>query len=147
MRVFQGKNEVKQFVLDLLGPLPEERRDVKYMMSVCLAIHKRSLIEDNCVRFTSERQTLSEDLLFDLDLFPKMNCIVCIPNCFYHYRFTPNSITHTFSKEKYKLVSVFLNLVHNRLDELFHPNEYSLHFLRLCFLYMRLNIIACIHMK
>ena len=145
--VFQGENEVKQFVLDLLGPLPEERRDVKYMMSVCLAIHKRSVIEENCVRFTSERQTLSEDLLFDLDLFPKMNCIVCIPNCFYHYRVTPNSLTHTFSMEKYKLVSVFLNLVHKRLVGLFQPDEYSLHFHRLCFLYLRINIKACIRMK
>lgn len=145
--VFQGKNEVKQFVLDLLGPLPEERRDVKYMMSVCLAIHKRSVIEDYCVRFTSERQTLSEDLLFDLDLFPKMKCIVCIPDCFYYYRMNPNSLTHNFSMEKYKKTSAFLNEVRERLGVLFQSEEFYYHFLRLCFLYLRNNINACIRTK
>ena len=71
--VFSGKEQIKKFVFDLLGPCPKEKKDVKYMMSTCVAIHKRDVIEHYQVRFTSERQTLSEDLIFDLDLFPQMN--------------------------------------------------------------------------
>ena len=146
-KVFKEAEQVKSFVLDLIGPLPEEPRDVKYMMSVCLSIHKRSVIEKYRVRFSSERLTLSEDLIFNLDLLPKMNCIVCVPDCFYHYRMNPTSLTHTFSIDKYKKTSTFLNEVRKRLGVLYQTNEYYYHFLRLCFLYLRNNINACIRTK
>ena len=146
-KVFKEAEQVKSFVLDLIGPLPEEPRDVKYMMSVCLSIHKRSVIEKYRVRFSSERLTLSEDLIFNLDLLPKMNCIVCVPDCFYHYRMNPTSLTHTFSIDKYKKTSTFLNEVRERLGVLYQTNEFYYHFLRLCFLYLRNNINACIRTK
>ena len=145
--VFRGQDEVKRFIFDLLGPLPEEPRDVKYMMSVWLAIHKRSVIEDNHVRFTSERETLSEDMIFNLDLFPKMDCIVCIPDCFYNYRMNPNSLTHTFSMEKYRRTHVFLRLVRERLEDAYGTEDFDLHYKRLCFLYLRNNITSSIHTK
>ena len=138
--VFRGKEEIKSFVFDLLGPLPEEARDVKYMMSVCLALHKRKLIEENNIRFTSERETLSEDLIFDLDLFPHMNCIVCIPDCFYHYRMNPNSLTHTFSMEKYKRNDKFFKEVVKRLGNIYDYNDFWIHLARLKFLYLRASI-------
>ena len=140
LTVFRGSDRVRKFVFDLLGPMPEESRDVKYMMSVCTAIHKRNVIEENHVRFTSERETLSEDLIFDLDLLPKMNCIVCVPECFYHYRTNPNSLTHTFSMEKYLRTHTFLRLVKERLESVYHKEDFKLHFLRLCFLYLRNSI-------
>ena len=138
--VFRGKDEVGSFVFDLLGPLPKEARDVKYMMSVCIALHKRKVIEENRIRFTSERQTLSEDLLFDLDLFPEMNCIVCIPDCFYYYRMNPGSLTHTFSMEKYNKNAFFFDAVEERLQKHYRREEYVIHLLRLKFLYLRTSI-------
>lgn len=97
------------------------------------------------MRFTSERETLSEDLIFDLDLLPKMNCIVCIPDCFYHYRMNPSSLTHTFSMEKYKRTYNFLNLVKKKLKVEYNGSDFSLHFQRLMFLYLRNNISSAIN--
>lgn len=147
LTIFRGADEIKSFVLDLIGPLPEEPRDVKYMMSVCLAIHRRCVIEDNHVRFTSERETLSEDMIFGLDLYPKMNCIVCIPVCFYHYRTNPNSLTHTFSMEKYKRTYNFLNLVKEKLMRKYDESEFLIHYQRLMFLYLRNNISSTINTR
>lgn len=135
--VFRGKEEVKRFVFDYLGPTPEEYRDCKYMMSVWLALHSRKVIEENHIRFTSERQTLSEDLVFGMELFPKMNCIVCIPDCFYYYRSNPESLTHHFSWEKYKRQEAMFEAMRERLDAVYSKEEYWLHYLRLKFLYMR----------
>ena len=142
-KVFKEAEQVKSFVLDLIGPLPEEPRDVKYMMSVCLSIHKRSVIEKYGVRFSSERLTLSEDLIFNLDLLPKMNCIVCVPDCFYHYRMNPTSLTHTFSMDKYLKTHAFLQLVKEYLVRDYAYEDYWLHFMRLSFLYLRNNIKFC----
>ena len=146
LTVFQGEKEVRRFVLDLCGPKPEDKRDCKYMMSVCLALHSRRVIEEHHVRFTSERETLSEDLIFDLDLFPHMQCIVYMPDCFYRYRANPSSLTHQFSMEKYRKYAVFLDLVKERLASVFSEEEYRLHHQRLSFLYLRNAISAVIHL-
>lgn len=146
LTVFQGEKEVRQFVLDLCGPKPEDKRDCKYMMSVWLALHKRRVIEEHHVRFTSERQTLSEDLIFDLDLFPHMQCIVYMPDCFYRYRMNPNSLTHQFSMEKYRKYMVFLDIVRERLSSVFSEEEYRLHHQRLSFLYLRNAVSAVVHL-
>ena len=135
--VFRGKEEVKRFVFDYLGPAPEEYRDCKYMMSVWLAIHSRKVIEKTYVRFTSERLTLSEDVIFGMDFFPKLNCIVCVPQCYYYYRSNPQSLTHHFSWEKYKRQEAMFEAIKERLDVVYPREEYRLHYLRLKFLYMR----------
>lgn len=146
-KVFKGAEQVKSFVLDLIGPLPEEPRDVKYMMSVWLSIHKRSVIEKYRVRFSCERLTLSEDLIFYLDLLPKMNCIVCVPDCFYHYRMNPNSLTHTFSMKKYMMNYTFFNIIQQRLNLIYQSDDFNLHILRLYFLYLRNSLKKCIFSK
>lgn len=144
LTVYKGPERVKEFIMDLIGPRPEEPRDVKFMMSVCLALHKRSVIEEYHVRFTSERESLSEDLIFDLDLFPHMNCIVCIPDCFYYYRMNPLSLTHTYSMEKYSRTTRFFEFIRERLDKSYSEEDYLLHFQRLMFLYLRNSISNCL---
>ena len=145
--IFNGQEEIKSFMFDFLGPQPEEPRDVKYMMSVCLALHKRSVIEENHIRFTSERETLSEDLIFDLDLLPRMNCIVCIPDCFYHYRVNENSLSHFYSMEKFLRTHSFLELVNNRLKQIYNEDEFKIHYLRLMFTYLRGSIGGIVHTR
>ena len=144
--VFCGKNEVLSFVLDLVGPLPSEKRDVKYMISAWGAIHSRKVINENNVKFTSERQSLSEDMIFDLDLLPKMNCIVCIPDCLYYYRLNLESLSHFFSMEKYKRYSVFFSMMKKRLDCISEEKEYILHYYRSQFLYLR-NVLKGVFNK
>lgn len=107
LTVFRGKEQVVDFMLDVVGPLPECKRDVKYMMSSCCCIHSRKVIEDNHIRFLSERECLSEDLIWDIDLFSKMNCVVYVPECHYAYRMNPASLTHQYSREKYQRNYIF----------------------------------------
>lgn len=145
--VFQGGKDIKSFVLDFIGPRPEAKRDVKYMMAVWLALYSREIIETYGVRFTSERQTLSEDLVFAIDLFPKMKCIVCIPDCFYHYRMNPTSLSHTYSMEKYRKNYSFLYVVAEKLTKICSKEDYQLHYQRLQFLYLRNAISGIIQTK
>lgn len=137
LTVFSGKEAVTDFMLDVVGPLPECKRDVKYMMSSCCCIHSRKVIEDYHVRFLSERECLSEDLIWDVDLFPKMNSIVYVPECHYAYRMNPTSITHQYSREKYKRNYKFFEILESKLSEKLPLEKYELHLLRLQFLYFR----------
>lgn len=143
--IFRGVEEIKTFVFDLLAPKPEEKRDVKYIQSVWLALHSREIIEKNRVRFTSERETLSEDIVFDIELFPKMNCIVCVPECFYHYRMNPASLSHTYSMKRYTKNYSFFHVIKDLMDKMYLEEDYRLHYQRLQFLYLRNSISGIIH--
>lgn len=66
-------------------------------MAVWGALFKRSIIADNCVLFRSERQLLSEDTIFDYELYPYVNSIRYIPNPLYFYCYNTQSISRTFS--------------------------------------------------
>lgn len=137
LTVFSGKENVIDFMLDVIGPLPECKRDVKYMMSSCCCIHSRKVIEENHIRFLSERECLSEDLIWDVDLFSKMNCIVYVPDCHYTYRMNPMSLTHQYSRDKYKRNYKFFEILESKLSVILPLEKYELHLLRSQMLYFR----------
>lgn len=138
--VFSGREAVDAFLLDMVGPLPEEKRDVKYMMSACHAIYRREILLHNFVQFLSERQVVSEDMIFDLDFYPHAQCVVYIPDCLYYYYENAGSLTHTFPAAKYAKFKDFLEVVDNRLAALFPYDRYYLHADRLKLFYLRIAL-------
>ena len=147
LTIFQGKNSVSDFMLDVVAPLPECKRDVKYMMSSCCCIHSRKVIEENHIRFLSERECLSEDLIWDIDLFSKMNCIVYVPECHYSYRMNPASLTHQYSTKKYERNYKFFEILEKKLSDIMPIDKYELHLLRSQMLYFRNSISGFVHNK
>lgn len=91
--------EIKKFSLNMVGIYPGEGYDIQYSMSVCRGVFRRKLIEDSHIRFISEREIASEDLLFHIHLLQKASRIGYIPSDFYHYFINSSSITNTYSKE------------------------------------------------
>lgn len=93
--------EVKKYMLDIIACAPHVRQERRYEMSVWHSIFKRSIIEENNIRFLSERDVASEDLPFIVDFLQKCNNVTYITNCFYHYCLNSTSLTTTFKPEKY----------------------------------------------
>ena len=86
-------------------------------MSVWNAIYKREIIETNNIRFLSEREYLSEDVLFHTMLLPLCNKIVCIPKTFYHYCYNGTSLTHC----NFKCEKITSNIkLYEKLTEVIH---------------------------
>lgn len=139
-QVFRGRNQVDDFLLDFVGPKPECKRDVKYMVSACCCIHSRKLIEEYKLRFMSERLTLSEDLIWAIDLYTKAQCIVYLPYCFYAYRMNPTSITHNYNMDKYNRNHKFYALIETKLSYCFPREKYVNNILRSKFHYIRIAI-------
>ena len=48
----------------------------------------------------SERQYLSEDILFNINVLTRCNSVASIPATFYHYCYNGSSLTKTFKEEK-----------------------------------------------
>lgn len=124
---FTGKEEIKKFLLEMVAPPSSDKLDIKYSMSVCKAIFKLDIIKNNNIKFVSEREIASEDLIFHLHLLPHINSIGYIPKAFYYYFINANSITNNYSKEKYLRLIKLLNQTEIELKKYFTYEEYKVH--------------------
>lgn len=135
---FTGRKGVDSFLLDMVGPEPSYHSDVKYMMCVWKAIYSKMLIDKYNIRFCSERQFVSEDIIFHLDYLPKALNVGFIPDCFYYYCVNGTAtLSNTYSREKFERSKIFLTEVKRKLHLLFPTDVFQNHFYRLCFLYLR----------
>lgn len=114
--VFDGNT--KQLALEMLGANPEFRRDYTYEPSVCKGVYRRSVIINNQIRFHSEREIISEDYVFHLDLFQVTKKAVCVPDCYYHYCQNGVSLTKTYHEDRFRRNIEFYEYITKRLMEL-----------------------------
>ncbi len=138
--LFIGKQETRNFVLEMIGPNPNYPSDVKYMISSCMAMYSSKIIKNYSVRFMCERIVLSEDTLFNLDILVHATNIGYCSEQLYYYRYNPVSLSRTFNHEKAKTFTTLIEEVRKRLVKSFTLKEYKLHYYRFVFYIFRLLI-------
>ena len=84
-RVWKGKQEVKDLLLDFIATEPNEKKDTIMEVSVWKALFRKKVFDEYDISFVSERQFISEDVIFDIDYLSKCNCVVAIPEPVYFY--------------------------------------------------------------
>lgn len=94
-------DRLQSFTLDMIAGGEGVKADRPYPMSVWRLIYKREIIEQNHIRFISEREVVSEDLPFQIDFFLVANNVLLLPYTFYHYCLNGTSLTSTFKDVKY----------------------------------------------
>lgn len=98
--IYEGNDRTKHLSLEMVGSLPFEKADRNVQMSSCTAFYRRATIEKSNIRFHSEREIISEDLIFNIDFLAKANRVAVIPTSFYHYFVNDKSLTHTVAKNR-----------------------------------------------
>lgn len=119
--IFEGNT--RQLALEMLGAKPEFRRDYIYEPSVCKGVYRRSIIIKNNIKFHSERELISEDYVFHLDLFQFTKKVICVPECYYHYYKNESSLTKTYHKNRFERNIEFYNYITKKLIDLEYPIE------------------------
>lgn len=94
--LWSGEEVNKTFIPDIIGAPPTYKSDVKYAMSVCRGIYSLKIIRENKLSFKSEREYLSEDILFNLNYLIKSNKVGMIPKCYYYYCYNEGSLTRSY---------------------------------------------------
>lgn len=102
LTVFNTKDDVNSVLLDMIACKPSSPLERKYRMSVWHAIYSRDLIESNKIRFCSERQFISEDIIYHIDYLSKAERIAFIPDSFYYYCYNEDSLTKTFREDRFE---------------------------------------------
>lgn len=113
-----SRGEMNGLVLDFIAAPPHCKSEYIHDMSVWHSIYKRSVIEDNKIRFVSERDYASEDIPFQIDFLKCCHKVGFIPDIFYVYCYNGGSLTKSFNPEKFKKIQALYNLLKERTMKL-----------------------------
>ncbi|MFR9629249.1 MAG: glycosyltransferase [Rikenellaceae bacterium] len=91
-------------------------------------LYSRDVICRFDIKFVSEREFASEDLIFNMDYLIHTNRIGYIPKHYYNYYYNNNSTTTNYNKAKYDRLIKLLYLVEAKLSVLYDRELYQQYF-------------------
>ena len=91
---------IKDLMLDIIALQPSAKVDHNIHCSSCTAMYRSEIIKKNNVRFHSERELISEDLIFNLYFLKYANKVAFNNSAHYHYRVNPTSLTSTIRTDR-----------------------------------------------
>lgn len=106
--LYIGRLEIEKLRLDIVGSEPSFISGVKYHCSSCKGLYSLKLIKKRSLCFNSERQYISEDLLFNLAFLYQAERVKIVPWQFYHYCLNGSSVTHSYRPDKWQKLIIML---------------------------------------
>ena len=101
-RVLYKKDQVKELILGMIGSLPGEPGDVEIGMSVWKSLYSMELIKEYNLRFPSEREFISEDIVFHMEYLQKAQCVAVCDNFGYYYCDNGASLTKSYKADRFE---------------------------------------------
>lgn len=124
---FFSEDKIKDLLLGVVGALPNEPEDSRYGTSIWKNLYKRDVIEENNIRFLSEREIMSEDALFTLDFIHYIKSAVGVPGVYYNYFRNEGSISKSYKKDRLEQNLVYLKEVEKRIKNDVSKEEYKIY--------------------
>lgn len=113
-RLYTGTEEIEQLRLDIVGAEPTYISGVKYHCSSCKGLYKLDVIKKNGLLFKSERQYISEDMLFNLDFLYHSERVKIVPWQFYHYCLNGASLSHSYRPDRWEKQLLMLEVLNDK---------------------------------
>lgn len=135
LTVFEGQSLVN-LSLDFVGSPIGVKKDWKYEMSVWHGLYSNNIIKQHAIRFRSEREILSEDIVFQELYLPYAKKTVYVPESYYYYCFNNGgSLTHAkYDSSRYtrmvKLFHCLCNLTRDRDPQCLRAQRFLLAYMR-----------------
>lgn len=134
--LFKDKNVLKEFIPRIIGSAAEKSDSVS--MSSCNVLYSMDIIKKNNLRFVSERDLISEDLIFNMDYFRYSKGILLIESCNYNYRINTNSLTTKYRKDRFESVKKLYLVEVEKLKELGIYDTTKDRLMKQFFIYLRM---------
>lgn len=104
---YSDKDVKEKILFPLFGLLPEDDGNAYVSPATWCHIYRAETIKNGGLEFQSERQFISEDLLFNVRFTATAKKILVLEDKFYHYTVNGSSLTQTYRKDRFeRLVSV-----------------------------------------
>ena len=112
-----GKEEIPELVKGLFGLIPKnDPLPFRVGGSACMALFRRRIIQDNELKFRSEREIISEDNIFTMNFLMHSSKVGYLPSRYYFYRQTANSLTHTERFDRIEKLIDYSSLVESEMN-------------------------------
>lgn len=98
----------------MLGSAPNKHDAMR--MSVWNVIYSMKIIQKYNLRFPSEREFISEDIIWDSDYFKYAKYVKVIASTAYNYRITPGSLTQKYKPQMLDMICTLYKEMEKRLD-------------------------------
>jgi len=116
--VIEGKENVtNEVLLQLIGTPASAQLDVDLNMSVWRCLYRRALLIDNMLSFKSEREFISEDIIFHLETFSYINKISTVAEPMYYYRCNENSLTRKYRADRFERECYLFSGIKERINQ------------------------------
>ncbi len=121
-----NNDEVKELLLDFIATEPEKNEDTIIEVSVWKALFKKSIFEKRNIRFVSERDYISEDVIFDIDYLQNCRSVTIVPDPVYYYCENNESLSKTYREDRFLNVKKLYFEIIKRLKTLYTIDEINL---------------------
>lgn len=98
-QVFQGENILNNVLFKMIGPKRDGTDTLN--MAVWRVLFSLKIINKNNIRFPSEREFISEDIIFDLKYYSACKCVCGINNMGYLYCLNAGSLTEKYNPDRF----------------------------------------------
>ena len=120
---YSGREIITEFVADSLADPPESPGNSFAGVSVCGCLYDLAFLRRHKLLFESERDVLSEDIFFNIQVCKAAKKIVIAPHSFYYYCENQDSLTKKYRPDRYEAVKKVRLLLKKRLDPIWRENE------------------------
>ena len=127
-----------QFLPRLIGSSPTSHDS--FEMSVCGSIYSMLPIRENDLRFPSEKEYISEDLVFNIDYMQHAKGACVVNSLGYNYRVNMQSLTTSYRKDRFDACKKFYLSMHEKLRRLNYGESTFLRLDRMFFIYLKMCI-------
>lgn len=107
--------KVKELMLDIIASEPSAKVDHKIACSSCTAMYRSNIIKENNVRFHSERELISEDLIFNLDYLKHAQKVAFNKGVHYHYRVNNTSLTSKVRPDRVEKIKILYDFIKDNI--------------------------------
>lgn len=133
--LFPGEEARKHLLPRMVGSSPEKKDSVE--MCVCGALYNVTPIRESGLRFVSERELISEDIVFNMDYMQHAKGACTISYVGYNYRLNLHSLSKHFRKDRFSACMHFYRQMREKLTG-YGYNISTIHRLqRITFVYVR----------
>ncbi len=127
--IFRHESIYKKLFVSMLGSMPNKHDS--FRPSVWNALYSSEVIKKNSISFVSERDLISEDIVWDSEYYKFAKGIKVISSNKYFYRTNPRSLSRSYRPDRFEKSIYFFEYMTNKLDNLKLDNTYTEAWLRL----------------
>lgn len=102
--IYNGEHVQSELLPRLIGSAADKKDSVP--MSSCSTIYSMKIIKDHKLQFVSERDWISEDIIFNIEYYSYAKNVILIDYIGYNYRINPKSLTTKYMPDRFEKCKV-----------------------------------------